>query len=82
MYRAIITPKQTKLTIDLPEEMVGKPVEVLAFEIEKNGETIVKPENLATGNRKRTYEEAVKFWDANAVDFSKFEKWKREDLYE
>lgn len=81
MYRAIITPKQTKLTIDLPEEMVGKPVEVLAFEIEKNGETIVKPENLATGNRKRTFEEAIAFWDSMAVDMSNF-KFNREEANE
>ena len=82
MYRAIFTPKQTKLTIDPPEEMVGKPVEVLAFEIEKNGEKLVNPDDLTETKRKRTFEEAVKFWDLNAVDFSKFEKWKREDLYE
>ena len=81
MYRAIITPKQTKLTIDLPEEMVGKPVEVLAFEIEKNGETIVTSENLATGNRKRTFEEAIAFWDSMAVDMSNF-KFNREEANE
>lgn len=82
MYRAIITPKQTKLTIDLPEEMVGKPVEVLAFEIQKNAETIVKPEDSADSKHKKIYEEAVKFYKANSIDFSKLEKWKREDLYE
>ena len=43
MYRAIITPKETTLTIELPEQMVGKPVEVLAFEIEKNQPTVKKP---------------------------------------
>jgi hypothetical protein len=82
MFRTIITPKQTTLTIELPDQMVGKSVEVIAFEIEDNGEKIEGPKDSATGKRKRTFEEAVKFWDENAVDFSKFEKWKREDLYE
>jgi hypothetical protein len=34
MYRAIITPKETTLTIELPDQLVGKSVEVIAFEIE------------------------------------------------
>lgn len=82
MYRAIITPKETTLTIELPYQMIGKSVEVIAFEIEKNGENVVNPEDPSTGNRKWSYEEAVSFYKANAIDFSKIKKWKREDLYE
>lgn len=34
MFRKIITPKDPVVTMRLPDEMVGKPVEVIAFEIE------------------------------------------------
>ncbi len=34
MMREIITPKKSMVTLQLPEEMVGKTVEVIAFEIE------------------------------------------------
>ncbi|RQP17678.1 MAG: hypothetical protein EAS52_08005 [Parapedobacter sp.] len=34
MLREIITPKKRSVTVQLPEEMVGKTVEVIAFEIE------------------------------------------------
>lgn len=34
MIREIITPKKRSVTVRLPEEMVGKTVELLAFEIE------------------------------------------------
>jgi hypothetical protein len=34
MMREIITPKKSIVTLQLPEEMVGKTVEVIAFEIE------------------------------------------------
>ncbi|MBY0435399.1 MAG: hypothetical protein K2U26_14940 [Cyclobacteriaceae bacterium] len=77
MYRAIITPKETTLTIELPEQMVGKPVEVLAFEIEKNGDSI----SLTSGKRKRTFEEAIALWDSMAVDMSNF-KFNREEANE
>ena len=73
MYRAIVVPKENKLIINLPDRLVGKELEVLAFELEKEEKNSVK---------KKSLEEAFAFWDANAVDFSKFEKWKREDLYE
>jgi hypothetical protein len=72
MYRAIITPKETKLIIELPKELVGRPVEILAFEIEKIGEATVKPQELTETKPKRTFDDAVKFWDAMAVDMSNF----------
>ncbi len=81
MYRSIITPKETKLTIELPYEMVGKAVEVLAFEIEKKETPTEKPEDLPVGRRKRTFEEAIAFWDSMAVDMSNF-KFNREEANE
>jgi hypothetical protein len=35
MFRQIITPQSPSFTIQLPAEMVGKEVEVIAFEIEQ-----------------------------------------------
>jgi len=70
MLRTIVTPTESKLIIDLPSEMVGKSIEVIAFEIEPSRE------------KKRTYEDAVKFYKKNSIDFSKLEKWNRENLYE
>jgi len=34
MIREIITPKNASLTLLLPDEMIGKKVEIIAFEIE------------------------------------------------
>ncbi len=34
MLREIITPKKSLVTVRLPDEMVGKTIEVIAFEID------------------------------------------------
>jgi hypothetical protein len=36
MLRQIIIPNQNTITINLPDEMIGKQVEVIAFEITQN----------------------------------------------
>lgn len=41
MYREIITPQQVDYTIHLPEDLIGKKVEIIAFSIEEEAE---KPE--------------------------------------
>ncbi|MBX2932452.1 MAG: hypothetical protein KF781_10965 [Chitinophagaceae bacterium] len=74
MIRQIVVPTQNNYTLELPDEMVGKKVEVIAFEIE-TGIT----ERIG---RKRTFAEALVFFRQNAVDFSAINKWNREDLYE
>ena len=40
MLREIITPKKSLVTLRLPEEMVGKTIEVIAFEIEPVNQSI------------------------------------------
>ena len=35
MIRTVITPQQQNISIDLPEEYIGKKVEVIAFTIEE-----------------------------------------------
>lgn len=40
MIREIITPKKASFTMRLPEEMVGKTVEIIAFEINNTDNTV------------------------------------------
>ena len=46
MLREIIKPKKTSFTMRLPEEMVGKTVEVIAFDIEEGKSTTNKAQRL------------------------------------
>ena len=74
MYRQIITPENRQFILHLPAEFVGKRVEVIAFTTDDFAEQ--------QRGRKKTFQDAMEFFKKNAVDFSKIEKWKREDLYE
>lgn len=71
MYRAIITPKETTLTIELPEQLVGKPVEVLAFELEKTQQPRKKP----------SAEEINLFYASYQIDMSGY-KFNRDEANE
>ena len=66
MYRQIITPENTKLILQLPAELVGKEVEVIAFAIEES------PQLSDRDSRKYSLEKARKFFDANKIDMSNF----------
>ena len=44
MIRQIITPTSNSYTLELPDELIGKKVEVLAFEVE-NEEFALTPDN-------------------------------------
>jgi len=46
MLREIITPKKATITMRIPEEMVGKTVEVIAFEIENKTSIPTKAQRL------------------------------------
>lgn len=72
MYRAIVVAKENKLIINLPDRLVGKELEVLPFELEKEEKNSVK---------KKSLEEAFAFWDSVAVDMSNF-KFDREEANE
>ena len=78
MIREIIVPTQNTYLLHLPDNLVGKNVEVIAFSSDDIS-TESAPINKAD---KRTVEQALAFYKKNAVDFSKIEKWNREDLYE
>lgn len=59
MYREIIIPSHTLHTIELPEEFVGKQVEIIAFSIEE------KEHNHST-------KDAFSFWKKHSIDMSNF----------
>ncbi|MDP9047938.1 MAG: hypothetical protein M3N14_07360 [Bacteroidota bacterium] len=46
MLREIITPKKASFTMRLPKEMVGKTVEVIAFEIDREKQPLSKAQRL------------------------------------
>lgn len=56
MYRSIVVPKENKLTIELPDQLVGKEVEVLAFEIDKDQPLSGKPSIDEIRSFYRTYQ--------------------------
>jgi hypothetical protein len=73
VHRTIIHPQTSAdLVVHLPERFLQTKTEIIAFSVDE------PPMSEAT----RTYEQVVKFYRDNSVDFSKIEKWKREDLYE
>ena len=73
IHRAIINPQTpADLVVHLPERFLNTEIEIIAFSVEQE----------PAKESKRTYEQAVKFYRDNAIDFSKIKKWKREDLYE
>jgi hypothetical protein len=46
MIREIVKPTKNTYLLNLPDEMIGKTVEVIAFEIEKDSESIVADSTL------------------------------------
>jgi len=77
MYRQIIVPKSNNYLLNLPTDFIGRQVEVIAFPVEEN-----QISEEQSNSNKYSWENALKFFKKNAVDFSKIKKWKREDLYE
>lgn len=75
MLREIITPTEPSFTIRLPEEMVGKTVEVIAFEIDTADVFIDK------GQRLKEIEDLTK---ATLVDLSgyKFDRDQANNYHE
>lgn len=47
MIREIAKPAGKTYTLNLPDDMIGKTVQVIAFEIEKNADAVGSPKNMA-----------------------------------
>ena len=78
MIRQLIIPTQNTYLLKLPDELIGKTVEVIAFSQDDISGNINQPDL----SKKRTISEALEFYKKNSIDFSNLEKWNREDIYE
>lgn len=77
MVGEIIVPTENINQLKLPDEMTGKEIEVIAFNLSDKYSASSNKEVNA-----KQYKDAIAFFKKNAVDFSKIKKWSREDLYE
>jgi hypothetical protein len=78
MLRQVIFPAQNTILLHLPDELVGKKVEVIAFSFDDVTSQGIRSEK----QHEKTFDEAILFFKENAVDFTQIKKWTREDLYE
>lgn len=77
MLREIIVPTENTYLLKLTDDMIGKEVEVIAFNLTDRNHF-----SLNNETNELHYREAIDFFKKMAVDFSKIKKWTREDLYE
>lgn len=73
----LLFPQKIFTSLKLPDEMIGKEIEVIAFNLSDKYSASSNKEVNA-----KQYKDAIAFFKKNAVDFSKIKKWSREDLYE
>lgn len=68
MIRTIVKPEKNSLTLKLPDDLVGKTVEVIAFEIEP---TVLSPITTDADKTKRIedLEKALSGYRVNLADF-------------
>ncbi len=78
MIREIIVPTENSYILNLPDNLIGKKVEVIAFSSDDIF-NVLPPEQK---EMKRTLEQALLFFKKNSIDFTGVEKWDREGLYE
>ena len=71
MLREIITPRESVITMRLPNELIGKTVEIIAFEIMSGRPT-------STISRQQKIEKIEKLTGSSLVDLSNF-KFDRND---
>jgi len=79
MIRQIVVPTQNNYTLELPDEMVGKKVEEIVFEIEN-----VTTENNRTNNTENRLRSIKKIFQDNLIDMSnyKFNRDEANNYYE
>ena len=68
MLREIITPKEASFTMRLPDEMVGKTVEVIAFEIDQISPP-KRPQDIEKSKKIETIDKAL---SKHRVDLTAF----------
>ncbi|MEA5403600.1 hypothetical protein VB776_11810 [Arcicella sp. DC2W] len=70
LVREIIVPTQNTYTLNLPDEMIGKQVEVIAFEIDKVDNNVI--------SREKYLEDIQNIFKDSLVDLSNF-KFNRDE---
>ncbi len=68
LIREIIVPTGNSYTINLPDEMIGKQVEVIAFEIENRSQDA----DIDLGVREKKIEQIREIFKDRLVDLSNF----------
>lgn len=68
LIREIIVPTGNSYTINLPDEMIGKQVEVIAFEIENRSQDA----DIDLGVREKKIEQIREIFKDSLVDLSNF----------
>jgi hypothetical protein len=76
MYRKIIVPESANISISLPENFIGRHVEVIAFTIEDKQITETQSED-----GKYAWKNARKFFNDHRIDLSNF-KFNRDEANE
>jgi hypothetical protein len=80
MVRQIIYPSSNKITLNLPDELLGKEVEILAFELEKDDKKLRnsmekgKHSSIIKGDKEDIYQRKKldEFYDNFQLDFSNY----------
>jgi len=76
MYRQIIIPESNRYLLDLPQDFIGKKVEVIAFTVEEN--SLIENHN---DENKYAWKNAKEFFDAHKINLSNF-KFNRDEANE
>ena len=75
MIRTIVKPSKNSLTLQLPDDLVGKTVEVIAFEIDQDVSTSPDKKQLDKGKRMQQIEKGLSNY---RIDLSGF-KFNRDE---
>lgn len=73
MIRKILVPQERKLVLELPEEFIGKEVEVLAFELRQKDDNDIDPSTITKEERIVQLKKKLKPFTVQMSDF-KFDR--------
>lgn len=82
MYITKIIPTPENHTVEIPEEFYGKEISIEIINVKQRDTKSLNKENSTDfRSMEERNNDARKFFITNSVDFSKIEKFTREDLY-
>lgn len=65
MVRQIVVPEDTRLVLDLPEEFIGKRVEITATPLEETESSLAEPTDAEREARRQRLEKALEGYRIN-----------------